>query len=163
MTSQSFSHRFRHESGQTLIEVIIAAGLIVLVLTTLASGVAIGVKNSRIAKEQAQAKEYVRQSLEWIRNMRDQAGWETFYSISKPSPGIYCLDTLPTTYTEYNNWPASSQGCGTNYVLAGQYKREMTIEKSGNSTVTATVTVKWQDGGTTDLISKSSTTLYQWK
>lgn len=155
----------KHNSGQTLIEVIIAVGLIVMVLTTLASGVAISVRNNRVAKDQAAAKESVREGLEWLRSIRDQAGWETFAAITKESTTQwYCLDSLPATKELFNAKSMTGSTCPV--IPNTTFSRKMTTKKNltgGKVTsVAATVTVSWKDGDR-DLSSNSTITLYQWK
>lgn len=156
---------FRSNSGQTLIEVIVAAGLVVLVLTTLASGIAIGVRNNRVAKDQASAKEYVRQSLEWIRNIRDQAGWETFASMTNNA--TYCLTTLPASYKSFPSIQTGNCG-GSSFIIAQDgsatvFKRQLVLTKTGTppTEVKAVGTVTWTDG-TKSFSSTSSLTLYKW-
>ncbi len=151
----------KSQSGQTLIEVIIAAGLVVLVLTTLVSGISIGVRNSRIAKDQATAKEYVRESLESLRNLRDQAGWETFYAISKTG-NPYCMKTLPADYKAFANLTNTACGTNVNNMISGQFYRQIQITKPTASSIQAVATVTWNDGSRV-LKSESTVTLYQWK
>lgn len=155
----------KHNSGQTLIEVIVAAGLVVLVLTTLVSGLAIGIRNNRVAKDSAIAKEYVQSGLEWFRNTRDQAGWETFVSLTGTS-GTYCLTTLPTSYKLFSSVPTGA--CGANsYVkdVSGNntiFKRKLEVSRSGSpvDTITAVGTVTWVDG-LKSYTSTSTLTLYK--
>lgn len=149
----------KHNSGQTLIEVIIAVGLIVLVLTTLASGVAISVRNNRVAKDQAAAKESVREALEWLRSIRDQAGWETFYSISKTTTP-YCLKNLPADYKAFATTSNAQCGSNPNNLINSLFKRELTITKVSQTQIRADVTVSWSDGNR-NLNSSSTITLYQ--
>lgn len=157
-------------SGQTLIEVVVAVGLVVLVLTTLASGIAIGVRNNRVARDQASAKEYVRQSLEWARNIRDQAGWEAYATIIKSTNGgVYCLPALPATYQLFNG--SNTSNCSSsNVILAADgsptvFRRELKFTKSGGTPPTQIAVeakVTWIDGART-LTSISTLTLYPWK
>lgn len=150
--------------GQTLIEVIIAVGLIVLVLTTLASGIALGVKNNRYAKDAALSKEYVRESLEWLRSMRDNNGWETFANIidndTSTTTVTYCLSALPTTPDGFNSL---NGGNCSGQTIDGRFTRQMVLTLAGAprpTRVTAVVTVSWVDGVKT-FSSSSNLTLYQ--
>lgn len=165
MTAYSLQPSAHSRRGQTLIEVIIAVGLIVLVLTTLASGVALGVKNNRYAKDAALSKEYVRESLEWLRNMRDQTGWETFAGILDRDTGgttlTYCLTSLPATPDAFNG--LNNGNCGGSQTIDGRFTRQMAITLAGNPRPTSArvvVTVSWVDGAKT-FSSSSNVTLYQ--
>jgi len=155
------------KSGQTLIEVIIAVGLIVLVLTTLASGLALGIRNNRVAKDRGIAKDYTRESQEWLRSMRDLGGWETFAGIlrahAQGNTVGYCLTTLPADLTAFNNTARST--CGANQTVDGRFKRQMDITLVGGANPTqadAIVTVSWVDG-TKTFTSTSTLTLYKWR
>ena len=153
--------------GQTLIEIIIAVGLIVLVLTTLASGLALGIRNNRVAKDQAIAKDYTREAQEWLRSMRDLAGWETFAGILRAHASgnslSYCLTTLPADLTTFNSTNRST--CSTGQTVDGRFTRQVNITLVGGANPTqadAVVVVTWVDG-TKTFTSTSTLTLYKWK
>lgn len=133
------------QSGQTLIEVIIAVGLMVLVFTSLAAGITLSIRNNRYARNQTLSKDYVREELEFLRSMRDQMGWESFAASTKV--GTYCFQTLPTTPTAY---AAKAIGaCSSTQTISGTpFMRELTIVKSGAPTnlITATAVVSWIEG-----------------
>ena len=152
----------KKNAGQTLIEVVIAVGLIVLVLTTLASGIALGVRNNRFAKDSALAKEYSRESLEWLRSMRDQAGWETFYTIIDSDTGTatvtYCLNTLPTDPTAFNN--RNGGACTAGQTIDSRFTRQMVVTMNSTSQITGVTTVTWVDGSKT-FSSSSTLVLYK--
>lgn len=154
----------QNQQGQTLIEIIVAIGLIVLVMTTLVGGVTLAVRNNRFAKDRALSKEYVRQTQEWLRSQRDQVGWDTFASIlrSDGTTFSYCLPTLPQTPQELQTVVPTTGGCG---VISGtQFVRTVALVLTGNpvTQVDATVTVAWQDGGK-NFSSSSRLTLYRWQ
>ena len=61
----------KHKFGQSLIEVIVAVGVMALMLTTIAALVSLSVKNSRIAKDRAQAISFAQEGVELMRTYRD--------------------------------------------------------------------------------------------
>lgn len=66
-------------SGQTLVEVLVAVGVTVVFLVAMVGVVTRAIANSQFAKNKALAARYVEESLELARSWRDQAtDWETF-------------------------------------------------------------------------------------
>ncbi len=151
--------------GQTLIEVIIAIGLIVLVFTTLAAGVALSVRNSRFARNQALSKEYAREGIEMLRSMRDQMGWDAFAAAIRAdgSPVTYCVDTIKRTPQEFVNLMASGS-CTTPVAPNYPFVRTIRLTTSGTpiNQVDARVFVTWTDGGKT-FTSESTLILRKWQ
>lgn len=159
----------KNNSGQTLIEVIIAVGLMVLVLTTLVSGVALGVRNNRYAKDSALSKEYVREAAEWFRGQRDLAGWDTFAGIlradAQGNTVRYCLVNLPSTKEAFSTLSSGTCGSGASDKIANRFTRQMTIRLTGGANprqADADIVVSWVDG-TRTFTSTSTVTLYQWR
>ena len=76
----------KNQSGQTLIEALIAAAIVALVLTAILSGVTLSVRNSQFSKNQALATRYAQEALETIRHYRDSAGWTDFVGDICSSP-----------------------------------------------------------------------------
>ncbi|PWU22889.1 hypothetical protein C5B42_04875 [Candidatus Cerribacteria bacterium 'Amazon FNV 2010 28 9'] len=141
----------RTQSGQTLIEVIIALGLIVMVLITLVAALTLGFRNNQTAKEETLAKDRVREAIEWIRQLRTSMGWDAFYSMvnNDGSTVTYCLDTLPTSVAAAQ---ALTNGqCGNLQPLSGttNFYRDMTLTIVGTNAdeIDVTVTVSWSSGG----------------
>ncbi len=156
----------KDQAGQTLIEIIIAVGLVVLVLTSISAGLAISVRNNRHAKSMEEAKQYAREGTEWFRRMRDQLGWDSFAQAvrSDGASVTYCLATLPQTGAEFI--ALGNQTCSATQVISGTvFTRSMALTTSGGAapdTVTALITVGWSDGGK-QFASQSTTTLRRWR
>jgi len=79
-------------SGQTLIEVLVALGIIAIIVTALTSVVVTSLGSSRYSKDQNLATQYAQEGLEIMRNLRD-SDYVDFRNI--PS-GSYCLDKNST-------------------------------------------------------------------
>lgn len=156
----------RHsQSGQTLIEVIIAIGLMVLVITTIVSGVVLSIRNNRYAKDQALSKEYVRETLEWLRSMRDQLGWDAFDATVRADGTTvqYCLDTLPETIAEFDAKVHSSTCTVT--INGTPFVRSVTLTPAIVSSIhqiTAVAVVSWTEGSKT-FTSQSTLVLKEWR
>ena len=155
--------KFKFESGQTLIEMIIAIGLVVLVLTTLVSALTLGIKNNRFAREQSQAKNYVREGTEWARSIRDRLGWESFYDMvaQDGNPVSYCLSSLPTTAQDAEE--LTNRICTSQETINNTVFRRTAFFSFGNTDkeLTLTVTVDWNDGSAIHT-STSTIILRQW-
>lgn len=84
--------RFFHQSGQTLIEVLVALGIAGIVVAAIVTLVTVALKNTQFTKEQHVATEFAQQAMEQIRTIRDTQ-WSTFASYI-PSQGTrrFCLD-----------------------------------------------------------------------
>lgn len=152
-------------SGQTIIEVIVAVSLIVLVLTTLVSGIALSVRNSRQAKNQALAKELVRQATEWIRGVRDSEGWETLrQTIRDDGNGTnrYCLPALPSTLAQFAAIPTVAAITNCTPITGTEFSRmiELTVNGPGDQ-IQAVATVQWGTGAKV-FSSKSQLNLYKY-
>lgn len=158
--------RLRSQDGQTLIEIIIAVGLVVLVLTSISAGVAISVRNNRHAKSMEEAKQYAREGSEWLRRMRDQLGWDSFAQAVRADGAsvTYCLASLPQSGAAFI--ALGNQACTTSQVINGTvFNRSMSLTTSAGSipdTVTAVISVSWNDGGKS-FASQSTVTLRRWR
>lgn len=151
-----------HESGQTLIEVIIAIGLVVLVLLTLVSALTLAIRNNQFARDQVLARNRTRESLEWLRSLREQMGWDSFYEmVDQDSPPVtYCLIDHPIDVT--SAIAMSSQACGSTEVISGtKFIRELVMTPNGADEITAVVTVSWTEGQK-DHQSTSTLILRRW-
>jgi type II secretory pathway pseudopilin PulG len=157
--------RHTHNSGQTLIEIIVAIGLVIMVLITLVSALTLGIRNNQFAKDQALAKNRVREATEWFRSLRQQMGWDSFYTmITNDGPSItYCLQYLPTTINDAES--LGNQPCGFLEILPGStsfYRNAIiTIPAGTTDEVDVQVEVSWTSGGKTHS-SNSTLIMKKW-
>lgn len=148
--------------GQTLIEVIIAIGLVVLVLLTLVSALTLAIRNNQFAKDQVLARNRSRETLEWLRSLREQMGWESFLAmISSDSPPVdYCLTSLPSDVA--GAIALSNQPCSRIDMVSGtKYVRDLVLDVVSNDEINAVITVRWTEGGK-DHKSTSTLILKKW-
>lgn len=132
-------------NGQSLLEVVVAIGVIVFVLVGLISTVTFGLSNAQFARNKAQAIKYTQEAVEWLRIERD-ASWNNFYDHSSDSGTIYCLRNT--------SWPSPGV-CSSAMVIDDGilstydiFHREATLTRSGidNDKVLVTVKVWWYQG-----------------
>jgi Tfp pilus assembly protein PilV len=93
--------------GQTIVEIVVALGVLVLVVLALVSVTTVSARNAQFARNQALATQYAQEGIERIRNCRDTWGWDFlqhfwfFCWIERlPSPFTYDVDcTFPDADT----------------------------------------------------------------
>ncbi|MBI4100334.1 hypothetical protein HY439_01200 [Candidatus Microgenomates bacterium] len=76
-------YKKKHQTGQTLIEVMFAVALAVFIILALVAVAGLAVKKAQFAKHQAQARAYAQETVEWLRSERDK-GWVQFHSHLTP-------------------------------------------------------------------------------
>lgn len=148
--------------GQTLIEIIIATGVVGLVMTTVVAVISVSVRNAARAKAKALGTKYTQEGIEYFRAQKNLMGWETFYETIQAGTGnnVYCLSTLPYNQNggleQLPNRPCQA----AEYVDARNiYKRSADVSLgtlNGQYTVTVTVSTVWEDG---DRLTTSNATL----
>ncbi|HSW90063.1 MAG TPA: type II secretion system protein [Patescibacteria group bacterium] len=145
------------ESGQTLIEILIAITLIVFVLTSLASGLSLGVRNSRFSANASTAKDRITEAQEWVRSVENQAGWESFYQmVSADNPPVtYCLTSLPTSVQEFDALIGSN--CLPSETIPNTvFSRAMTLTVVSPTAIDSLVTISWIDSGKAQSVSTTT-------
>lgn len=121
--------------GETLVEVLVALGIITVVASALMGVVITSMGNTRFSKNQNLATQYSQEGMEIMRRIRDN-NYVDFRNIPNAT---YCLDdgvmALPL--------PADC----TNANVPGNFLRKVTITQGGCAANIAnvTVTVSWQD------------------
>lgn len=126
-------------SGQTVVEVLVALGAAVVVVTAIAVVVISAVNNTEFSKSQNMATQYAQQGMEVLRQVRDSD-----YALFKTYDGTYCLDQDETTLGQ------AAVDCTAPNV--DDFIRKVVVDQSGCSNgaspklAKATVTVSWTDG-----------------
>jgi type II secretory pathway pseudopilin PulG len=144
--------------GQTLIEVLIAIGVIGLIIVGILQASTISVKNSTSSQQMVLAARYATEASEWLRSQNSTRGWAQFKSdtpVNNPGKVTRCLlpvlqtpssDPTDTTYaSSYTPYSASRPHCSpidkTNLI------RWVTIDNGPGSTViTFDITIEWPEG-----------------
>lgn len=159
-TSRSLISPRQWQRGQTIIEVIIATGIVALVMTAIVSVITVSIVNTAQAKSRSLGTKYGQEAMEFFRRQRSELGWETFVSTIEAdgSSVSYCLTTIPATTQAFQNLthhPCVSTNTNDYVVDQGRAKifqrqADMTVTTSGTSkTVYITVNVTWQEGDQT--------------
>ncbi len=85
------------QSGQSMIEMLLALGVAAVVLVALVKVASLSVTSSVFARQKSQATRLGSEALEWARSQRDELGWDGFYAKVTGAPGGvgYCLPSIP--------------------------------------------------------------------
>lgn len=144
--------RKHHRAGQTIIEVVIATGVVAMVMTAVVAIISVSLRNTTRAKAKALATKYTQEGIEYFRAQRNLLGWESMFQTIQQGAGgnTYCMSTLPYSG---NGGLASlaNRACLPNEFVDSRqiYQRRAEITISGTDTITITVTVTWNDGDRT--------------
>lgn len=140
-------------AGQTLVEVLMVSGLVVMVLTTIVAGVVVSTRNSAFGRDQATGTRIAQEGLEWIRSERDRLGWTAFHSHIGGGSQTFCLnDTVTGTYFD----DLSAGACGAGDVIPRSnvnFMREATFTEITGSPAgyEVVVQVDWGDSHSSTL------------
>lgn len=133
-----------NQLGQSIIEVLIATGVVGAILTAVAATLTFSVKNSAENKYRAVATTKAQEAIEVFRRERSFLGWETFVS-SLGGGGVYCLNTLPPDSASFTTMTSSE--CEVGIAEAGtEFTREAVVTFPTASSVRVQSIVTWYDG-----------------
>ncbi|MBI3342611.1 hypothetical protein HY032_00445 [Candidatus Gottesmanbacteria bacterium] len=148
---RSYAGQARSTSGQTLAEVVVAIGVVVLLVTGLVVGTSVSLKASQYGKARSQAVQYAQEAVEVSRKLRD-SGWINFSAYGDVTPKPWCLDKAGV-------WTAMSGACSTN--IDSYYTRQVTFTWD-DPRMKTDVVVSWTDGNKSYTVP-ISTYFTQWK
>jgi len=129
-----------NNSGQTIIEILIAIGVGALVLTAISASAVITISNAQYAQRKTEALKYLQQGVENVRIDRDTNTWIDFISLSWPPETKTSANQTFTITTSVEDDPEDPEN---------ENKRQVTV------------TVSWDDARGTHEVS-SVTKLSQW-
>lgn len=121
-------------SGQAVVEIVVALGVAVIVIIALVSLVVTSVANVNFSRTQGEATRFSREAMEFVRSERDK-GWDAF---NTKSGNTWCLSSL--------SWPGTAGRCGqTNTISNTILRREVTLTSLSATEVEARILVYWSD------------------
>lgn len=133
----------KYQSGQLLIEAIVATVIITLVLVALVSAITFSLTNAQYSRNKALATKYAQEAVEWLRKERD-TGWYTFNSMAPDTSTTYCISTFPANISSLTGGVCAGSYINDDYDV---FQREMTLTgNAADDRVTVTVRVYWQQG-----------------
>jgi len=142
--------------GQTIVEVVIALGAGIVILTALTLMMLTSLNNASEGSSRTLAIQYAQDGLETVRNIKDN-NWSQLVLLSNNSNTTYCMATSCSslTLTSGSCGPKLSTTCGLN--LNNNFSRQVDIQPNdskcipqnpvaGKSFIRAVVTVSYSDG-----------------
>lgn len=146
----------KFKGGQSLIEMVVAVGMMSLLMVALLSVISLSIKNTRLAQARTQAVGLAQEGIELMRAYRDFS-WNDFYAKADGQ-----------SYTLVDNWTVEAgltqSGCNEfSYFDASQFfSRCVTLSAVEVGRVTVEVIIYWQEGSQLKNISQS-TNLSLWE
>ncbi|MBI2012762.1 type II secretion system protein, partial [Candidatus Curtissbacteria bacterium] len=138
---------YKFQRAQSLVEVIVSLGVVVILAVSLVTTGLITQRASRAARNNTQATKLAEQNIEQIRIYRDRFG---FSSIATKADGCWVLDA-PTN--DPKDWVVTNSYCaaGGKVITLGTtaFTRKMTLTTVSANRKQITVTVSWSDSGGT--------------
>jgi type II secretory pathway pseudopilin PulG len=158
---------FNSKSGQTLVEVVVVLGIVVLLCTGLISGTIFSLKANQSSRARSIAVKFVQEGIEIARKDKE-SGWYAFKSLTSGTSN-YCVNSGLTTFL-----PASpltpvvdpAVTCNANIIQGSpaiSFTRYATFKLNNSpESMTVTVTVNWNDGATVRT-SQATTDFTKWR
>lgn len=147
--SKFFYELLKSNSGQTIVEALVATAVVAIILVTLVSGLTYSVKNTAESKYRSLAGNLAQDAIEVFRRERLILGWATF--LAETPSGTYCLNTLPSTTTAFV--ALTTGACTTTFVQSGMnFEREVVVTNTGTEVQLQSV-VSWTDGSRTSSVT----------
>lgn len=132
----------KYDSGQTLIEIVLALSVAVAVITGITFAVTSSLTNATFTKNQNLATTYAQQGMETVRAIRDRS-WSAFFSV--PGGPFFCLPENSTDLVNRSGLNCDGEG------NVGIFIREIRLNNNspdctaGFGNTKATVLVQWSD------------------
>lgn len=154
----------KNNQGFTLVEIVVATGIVMMTLVGISAGVTFAIKNSRYSKEKSLSVRYAQESIEMLRNQRDTLGWDGFIQALEIQNGQvqnYCLSSIPTTTEDFIRL---NQGlieqCHNQKIPDTPFVRSLNIQRN-NDQLNVTSNVTWSNGDE-NYNSELVTSLHKW-
>jgi type II secretory pathway pseudopilin PulG len=134
-------------SGQSLVEVVVALGVVVALAVSLVTTTLVTQRSSRTARNNTQATKLVQEKIEQMRVFRDRKGFDSL--VNSPANSCWVLvstDPDPVNWTLSNTSPNT---CPQPVVLSQTtFARSIVVTDGSNANQkVVTVTVTWNDPG----------------
>lgn len=150
------------KNGQSIIELIIGLGIVIILAMSLVGTNLITQKTSRSAQNEVQATKLAQQGTEEVRVIRDQNGYNAILT------GATCYKIIKSNINDPATWSLTAE---TDCINGGEsiqvnpsetaFKRLVNSATSGTNRKIITVTVSWNESGNKRSV-KNETFLTSW-
>lgn len=139
----------KNNTGQSIIEVIIATLIVGLVLTAIASGLTLSIKNTAQTQLRELSTNFAQEGLEVFRRERNMLGWTSFAEALDSNE--YCLNILPQDSAEFATMPTGE--CSNGTAIAGTtLTRNATVTILSADRIQVQIVVEWQEAYQTNSV-----------
>lgn len=140
--------RINYQRGSSLIEIVVATGVMALVLTAIVAGLTLSLKTNADSEYRSQATKRAQEAMEVFRRERTLQGWDVFAD-SWIDGATYCLKDLPAPKTTFTVGECAADDA---LVISGveMYREAVVLIDTSNPAdpqVEVTVAVTWDSGG----------------
>lgn len=144
----------RNQDGATLIEIVIVAGVLIMIMTAVVNLMVASLSRNRVAKERAVATRLSQEAAEWLKNEHARLGWLDFGNRlnNLGNDGSICLTTIPDVITDPTYSTCSCGSSGSSVVIDGspsKFCREINLDYDdavpNTANIDYTITTSWDD------------------
>ncbi len=128
----------KKQSGQSLVEVVVAIAISALIIVGLLVGAVIGVRNVQFSRHQSQAMELNREASEWLR-VQKELGWSSLWNYGSAAGSQYCLADLSFNISGSCDWENESE------LVAQKFARQLVLRQSDSGRLEVVITTGWHD------------------
>lgn len=138
------------QSGQTIIEVLLAALIVGLVVTAAAIGLTYSVKNNAEVRYKELATAQAQEVIEAFRRERDKTNWSVFRSnieTALTNNAGYCFATIPDSLSKFTA-VSNFSSCAPYEHSRTSFRRiaQVSLPSADTDTIQLTITVSWHEG-----------------
>lgn len=152
------------ENGQSLLEIAITLGIVIVVASALAIITINGIKNSQFSKNQALATKFAQEGLESVRTIRDRdytvcldkgnpsscENWSKFWGIScDPSCEVNLSFNKPSCSPTEEEIPFCLIASEKKESIEGKFERQIQVTEAGPNQKQVKSKVSWTDASGT--------------
>jgi Tfp pilus assembly protein PilV len=129
--------------GSSMIEILIATGVVGLVMTAVVSSLVLSVKNSSVSKYKVIASTRAQEAMEVFRREKVLLGWSQYYDVL--SSGTYCINALASDSAQFKTLDVAA--CNEDQKIAGtSFVREALVNIISDEEIRVEIVVSWMDG-----------------
>lgn len=155
------------KSGQSIIEVVVAATALVFVLVAIVAGLTLAVRNTTFSNLQSLATRRGQETIEVFKRFQIELGWDGFRDAllaDQQTSGqafTYCVSDLPTTVGEFG--ALSRSECSASELIDGtNFSRAVSVRIIDADSIEIETIVEWTEStGVKQTSSKQ--VFYRWE
>jgi Tfp pilus assembly protein PilV len=132
------------QSGQSIIEVLVATVVVALVMTAIAAALTSSLRNTTESKFRSYASAHGQEAMEVFVRERNLLGWQQFQEAVVS--GQFCMNTLPADSDSFIAMAVGTCVDGTAY-SGTTFTREATVTVVAPDEIRVEVFVEWTDNG----------------